>query len=78
MNRIYMNIDITYYDHGITPRCYIYEAIDNKPGTLNSIPFEQARKLAWELVLAGGKRKYETNSLTPHIHTVTVSYWARH
>lgn len=77
MNGVFMSVDVTYYDHGLEPFCRFYEILDNGPCSSRKLSIDEAHKLAWELMLAGGEREYRTNYNCNHIHTVTVRYWAR-
>lgn len=72
-----MSVDITYYDHGLEPDCGFYEILDGGKCHSHKLTLEDARKLAWELMLAGGEREYCSNMYCPHIHNVIVSYKAR-
>ena len=61
-DEIWMNISITYYGNG-TIDCRYYECIGNAPVEMKKISLDDARRMMWELVLAGGKRSYRTNYL---------------
>ena len=72
-----MSVDITYYDHGLESDCGFYEILDGGECHSRKLSLEEARKLAWELMLAGGRREFNSNYLVPHIHNVIVTYQAR-
>ena len=57
---IYMHVTITEYGTGRID-CRFTQSIDGSPLEINEIPLEKARKLMWELVLAGGKREININ-----------------
>ena len=62
MNEIYMNVSITYYgDNYIS--CFFSESINDEPLRITEIELDKARKLMWELVLAGGRKTVRVNSL---------------
>lgn len=62
MNEIYMNVSITYYgDNYIS--CLFSESIGDEPLRITKIELDKARKLMWELVLAGGRKTVSINSL---------------
>lgn len=57
---IYIDISITEYGNGKID-CVYAEQIDDDPMTLTHIDLDKARKMIWELVLAGGVRKVHVN-----------------
>lgn len=67
-NEIYMNINITDFGHGEI-RCIFSESIDDGPLKLSYVDINKALKLMWELVLAGGTRSVNVNSLDRNIVT---------
>ena len=67
-NEIYMNVSITDFGNGEI-RCLFTESINDEPIKLTHIDINKARKLMWELVLAGGKRSVSVNSLNRDIIT---------
>lgn len=67
-NEIYMNVSITDFGNG-NVKCIFSESINDAPIKLRYIDINKARKLMWELVLAGGKRSVRINSLDRDIVT---------
>lgn len=67
-NEIYMSVSITDFGNGKV-RCIFSESINDEPIKLSYIDINKARKLMWELVLAGGKRSVSINSLDRDIVT---------
>lgn len=67
-NEIYMNVSITDFGNGEVS-CVFSESINDEPIKLNHIDINKARRLMWELVLAGGKRSVSVNSLDRDIVT---------
>lgn len=59
---IWMNISITNYGNGNID-CRYYESIGDAPVEMKKISLNDARRMMWELVLAGGVRSYRTNYL---------------
>lgn len=60
MNKIYINISITEYSNGKMD-CLYTEQVNDESMTIKPIDLDKARRLMWELVLAGGKRAVEIN-----------------
>ena len=60
MKEIYISIRITEYGNG-TMTCVMNQSIDDGPIEITEISLEKARKLMWELVLAGGTREVSVN-----------------
>lgn len=71
-----MSVGITYFDHGLDAYCSYYEAVDGEEPIFRRLTLDEARKMAWELMLAGGTREYRTNYKCNHIHNVDVRYSA--
>ena len=67
-NEIYMKVTITDFGNG-NIRCVFSESINDEPIKLNYIDINKARKLMWELVLAGGKRSVSVNAFDRDIVT---------
>lgn len=67
-NEIYMSVSITNFGNGRI-ECIFSESINDEPIRLKHIDFNKARKLMWELVLAGGKRSVRVNPLDRDIVT---------
>lgn len=67
-NEIYMNVSITDFGNG-NVRCVFSESINDEPIKLSYIDINKARKLMWELVLAGGRRSVDVNMYDRHITT---------
>lgn len=59
-NEIYMNVSITYFGNRV--ECRYCEAIGDEPLHIKTIELNKARRLIWELVLAGGQREVCINS----------------
>lgn len=66
MNEIYINISITEYGNG-NMDCLYTEQVNDEPMTIKRIELDKARRLIWELVLAGGKRTVGINSYDRNI-----------
>jgi len=60
MNEIYINISIIEYNNGKID-CMYTEQVNDEPMTIKPIDLDRARRLMWELVLAGGKKTVEIN-----------------
>lgn len=60
MKEIYINIRITEYGNG-DMTCVMNQSIDGGPIEITKISLDKARKLMWELVLAGGTREININ-----------------
>lgn len=67
-NEIYMSVSITDFGNGRV-KCIFSESINDEPIRMRYIDFNKARKLMWELVLAGGKRSVRVNPLDRDIVT---------
>ena len=59
-NEIWVNVSITDYGNG-TIDCRYCERIGDAPIESKGININDARRMMWELVLAGGQRNYRTN-----------------
>jgi len=57
---IWINVSITDYGNG-TIDCRYCESIGDGPIEGKDISINDARRMMWELVLAGGQRSYHTN-----------------
>ena len=68
MNEIYMNVSITEYDNKCID-CKFSESINDEPLKITDITLDKARRLMWELVLAGGKRDVSVNRYNRDIVT---------
>lgn len=80
---MYISIEITHF-HGskLAPNyrfchCNYYEQIEGEPMTARELDLETARKLQWELLLAGGERSYHSNIFEPGIFSSEVKYYSR-
>ena len=60
VKEIYMHVTITEYGTGRIS-CRFTQSIDDGPLEITEITLDKARKLMWELVLAGGKREININ-----------------
>lgn len=79
MKHIYMSLSITDYNSPfLGTECRFWEAVDGGEMTCRKLPLQEARKLMWELVLAGGEKKLSINYLNPKINTREVTYWMCH
>lgn len=79
MNSIFMSVDITTYGiDSMKPICTFSEIVDGGEVMIRHISYEQALRLMWELVLAGGEKTMEVSRYDPTITYRHVSYWARH
>ena len=65
---IYISVRITEYGNGKST-CTITQSVDDEPLKTQYISMEKARKLMWELVLAGGTRDVSINRLDRDIVT---------
>ena len=68
MNEIYISVSITEYGNGYMD-CTYAEQIDDNPLTFEHISLDKARRMMWELVLAGGVRRVNINRLDRDIVT---------
>ena len=71
MNGIYISARITEYGNGDVT-CTLTQSVDDGPLETQYISLDKARKLIWELVLAGGKREISINRLDRDIVTRTA------
>lgn len=79
MKHIYMNVSITRYSYkGLAPDCTLFQKVDDEEMTSTKLDYDTARRMMWELVLAGGEREVSTNYLNPGISTTQVTLWTRH
>lgn len=69
MHEIYMNVSLTFYD-GKIYRCTFDQSIDDAELEITPINYDKARKLMWEMVLAGGIRRVHVNWFDHNIVTV--------
>ena len=65
---IYISVRITEYGNG-KMTCILSQSVDDNPLECTPIDLDKARKLMWELVLAGGKREVSINRLDRDIIT---------
>ena len=70
---IVMNVYITTYDR-YEPMCRLYQKIDNEPFKSYELTMDQARKMMWELKLAGGTKTVEPHPYSSTICTRRVNY----
>lgn len=70
-NQIYMNVSITYFGNGRIECCYD-ESIDDAPITIRELDIDTARRMMWELVLAGGHRDININRYDRDIIHITT------
>ena len=59
---IYISVDITEYGNGNID-CFLNQQVDDGELEMTRIDINRARKLMWELVLAGGRKSVRVNSL---------------
>ena len=77
MNYVYMAVDITTFNCNIEPRCYFFERLDGGEVTNRELSLDEARKLMWELELAGGEKTITPSPYSNGWVTRRVDYWAR-
>ena len=63
-----MNVSITYFGNGTVEGRY-YESIGDNEIESKEIPLDTAKRLIWELVLAGGVRSVNINRFDRNIVT---------
>ena len=69
MNKeIYICVTITDYSSGNT-ECFLNQSINDGPLEMQRISLDKARKLMWELKLAGGTKHMSVNRYNPRITT---------
>lgn len=79
MKHIYMSIVITRYSYkGLAPDCTLFQKVDEEEMTYTKLDYDTARRMMWELVLAGGEREVSVNPYKPCISTTQVTFWTRH
>lgn len=79
MKHIYMSVVITRYSYkGLAPDCDLFQKVDDEEMTHTKLDYDTARRMMWELVLAGGEREVSVNHLKPCISTTQVTFWTRH
>ena len=67
MNKeIYISVSITDFGNGRT-ECFLNQSVNDEPLDMQPISLDKARKLMWELVLAGGKKSMKVNRFNHHI-----------
>lgn len=71
MNEIYISVRITEYGNGHVT-CTLTQSVNDEPLETQYISLDKARKLIWELVLAGGEREVHINRLDRDIVTRTA------
>jgi len=64
-----MNVSITYFGNGHID-CRFVESIDDEPIRMTELDLDKARRLMWELKLAGGIRRVNINRLDRDIVAV--------
>lgn len=78
MNRVYMSVSITTYEWpNLEFDCTFWERLDGGEMTSRKLTLDEARKMMWELKLAGAEKKMEINPYNPKISYREVTYWAR-
>ena len=65
---IYISVRITDFGNG-SQTCALAQSVDDGPLESEYISLDKARKLMWELVLAGGKREVSISRLDRDIVT---------
>lgn len=79
MNGIYISVTSIEYNNGHTPAEYdMYEKVDDNQIVHHKLSWQEARRLQWELMKAGGEREYSANVYDPTICYSKVKYWACH
>lgn len=68
MGEIYVAVRITEYGNGYST-CTLSQSVGDEPLDTQFIDINKARKLMWELVLAGGKREVRINRIDRDIIT---------
>lgn len=68
MKEIYISVRITEYGTG-DMTCTLTQQVNDEPLESQCISLDKARKLMWELVLAGGQREVYINRLDRDIVT---------
>ena len=63
---IYINVSITEFGSGNID-CFLTQQVDDEEMEMERIDLDRARKLMWELKLAGGTKTVHVNSLDRHI-----------
>lgn len=63
---IYINVSILDYGNGIVD-CHMAQQVDDGELEITKLDLNHARKLMWEVVLAGGRRDVRINSLDRNI-----------
>lgn len=77
-NCVYMSVHITTYSYPHwKPYCKFFQQIDGEPMTSRTITLDEARRLMWELKLAGGYKTMHVNMFDSKISYRNVQYWAR-
>lgn len=71
-NEIYMNVSIAEYGNGHID-CKFSESINDEELRTKDITLDKARRLMWELVLAGGRKelvinRYDRNIVTRNVY----------
>lgn len=70
-NTIYINIAIRDLGNG-TVMADMAQSVNDEPLTITQLDLNHARKLMWELVLAGGVREYHNNMFDRSIISVNT------
>ena len=75
MRQIYMSVQITNYGtKSMKPDCFFFNVDENDKLISKEISYDEARRLMWELKLAGGEKEVRTNYLCPNINYRKVVY----
>lgn len=77
MKYVYIAVSIVNF-HYTRPFCTMYTRVDDGELEEKKLTLDEARKLMWELKLAGGEKTLRINQLDPHITERMVVYWMRH
>ena len=67
---IYISVDITEYNFGTD--CFLTQQVDDGELEMTRVDLDRARKLMWELKLAGGTKQVRINAFDRHIVTREV------
>lgn len=76
MKSLYVNVSLTYYSNPeLDVECFLYRSLPSGASEMKQIPLNEAYKLMWKIVKAGGKRTYRPNRYKPTVSMVTAEFF---
>lgn len=75
MKHVFMKLSITYYSTRNCAMCLFFQKTPGSKLETRELTLNEARKLQWELMKAGGTRKVTTHPYINTIYDVEIEYW---